>query len=112
MEMGESLEAAAQRETFEETGAQVKLGLLHSVYSVVHVNQVIVHFLAEMESPYFRPTAESPEIAFFSPEHIPWSELAFTSNAFSLEKFQERLRNPTERVYIGTYLSTEKDPGW
>ncbi len=87
MELHETAEEGAKRETREETHAEVEIVRLHSVYSVVHVNQVMLHFLAEIITDDFQINDESSEIRLFSPEQIPWEELAFSSNRFALEKY-------------------------
>jgi ADP-ribose pyrophosphatase YjhB (NUDIX family) len=46
MELGESTSAGAQRETFEEAGAQVQMGPLYSLLNVPHAEQVHLFYLA------------------------------------------------------------------
>ncbi len=102
LENGETVEAGALRETREETGAEVKILRLHSVYNLVRVNQVFLHFLAEMQSPAFYTTAESSEVKLFPLSAIPWQDIAFDSNTFALTSFLENRHNPAEKVFIGT----------
>lgn len=76
MEMGESVEQAAIRETREELNMQVKLGPLLNVYSRPGAPSVLVAFLAEALS---QPSlsAEALEYDLFAPNAIPWDDLAF-----------------------------------
>src|SRR5690606_31250389 len=53
MENGESVQAAAAREAIEEALAQVEIGSLLAVVSVVHANQVHIMFRARLVNPTF-----------------------------------------------------------
>ncbi|MDZ7849098.1 MAG: hypothetical protein U5L96_21570 [Owenweeksia sp.] len=64
-------------------------------------------FKAKMRSDYFHLTPERTEIAFFSPEDIPWKELAFSSNSFAIKKFMENDRLDTT-THIGSYFKKNK----
>ncbi len=102
LENEETIEEGAMREVLEETGAQVKLGHLHTVYNLPHANQVYLIFTASMLNPHFHLTEESTVIEFFTKEEIPWHEIAFSSNTFALQRFFEA--NLDERkTYLGTY---------
>jgi len=79
MENNESTAEGALRETREEANAEVKISHLYTLTSIVHVNQVQMLYLAYMDKPEFSPTHESLEVALFSEEEIPWSELAFST---------------------------------
>ena len=50
LENGETVEAGAMRETLEEAEAKVDLERLYAVYSIPHINQVYMVFLAELLS--------------------------------------------------------------
>lgn len=103
MENGETVEQGAQRETLEETNASVDIIRLHSVYNIPHVNQVYLHFLANMEEPYFTETSESLEVKLFTPSEIPWDEIAFSSTTFSLQKYFEYKETQYPPVHIGEF---------
>lgn len=104
LENGETAEAGALRETWEEAFAQPKIIRLHCVYSLPHVNQVYLHFLAELTEPAFSVAPESLEVALFSEEEVPWKEIAFTSTEFALRKYFEHRHNPDfHGVHMGQW---------
>lgn len=99
MENGETLQAGAAREVLEETGAEVIIERLHTIYNITHVNQVYFLFLARLEQPIFEARDETLAVRLFELEEIPWSELAFYSNIFALKQY---IANPTyEGVHYG-----------
>lgn len=103
LENEETVQEGALREVFEETGATVKLGHLHTVYNLPHANQVYLIFLAQMVGNEYYTTTESTEIRFFAPSEIPWEEIAFSSNAFAIKKFLEG-KMGDQYTYMGSYF--------
>lgn len=87
MEMGESVEEAATRETLEELNLPISLGSLLGVYSRRHMTNVHVIYLA---APLGKPSPgrESLEIGLFAPEEIPWDDLAFWTTQQALRDWQ------------------------
>jgi ADP-ribose pyrophosphatase YjhB (NUDIX family) len=83
MEMGETVEEAAARETREELNLRIALGPLVGVYSRAEVSTVHIVFCATAAS---EPTGgkETLEFALFRPDEIPWDELAFWSTHAAL----------------------------
>ncbi|MFO7306353.1 MAG: NUDIX hydrolase [Gammaproteobacteria bacterium] len=100
MENGESVQAAAAREAIEEALAQVEIGSLLAVVSVVHANQVHIMFRARLVNPTFGVGPESLETALYEEHEIPWSEIAFLSVEFALRRYLEDRREGRERVHI------------
>ncbi len=88
MEIDETAEQAAVRETLEETGVEVRLGAHLGTYtyaeSLFGGSIVIIVYRAEIISGTPHTTEEVSEIRFLAPEEIPWDELAFRSNTDSL----------------------------
>jgi ADP-ribose pyrophosphatase YjhB (NUDIX family) len=103
LENGESLIEGAGREAFEETNAKVKIGKLISIFTIPTINQVMIHFAAELESDDFSTTEESSELALYAPEELPWDELAFNSNDFALKAYLEFVDKKESRVKMFTY---------
>ena len=104
MENDESADGGAAREVFEETGATVNILHLHTVYSVVPVNQVHLHYLAQLTDLNYHLTPESIDIQMLTESEIPWHEIAFASTRFALKKyFEYRKTNPTV-THLGTLV--------
>jgi ADP-ribose pyrophosphatase YjhB (NUDIX family) len=77
LELGETTEAGALRETDEEAGARVELQGLFSVLNVVRVGQVHLFYRARLLDTAFAPGPESIEARLFAEAEVPWDELAF-----------------------------------
>ena len=77
LELGETTEQGALRETAEEAGARVTLQGLFSVLNVVRVGQVHLFYRAELRDTDFAPGSESLEVRLFDEHEMPWDELAF-----------------------------------
>lgn len=77
LELGETTEEGALRETAEEAGARATLQGLFSMLNVVRVGQVHLFYRAELHDIDFAPGEESLEAALFEEHEIPWDELAF-----------------------------------
>lgn len=83
VDLGESVEQAAHRETDEEIGISIELGPLVGVYSNGAERVVLIVFRAHaLGRP--RTTPEAVEVRPFSPSDIPWDELAFWSTGRAL----------------------------
>lgn len=83
VDLGESVEEAAHRETLEEMGIEVELGQIVGVYSRADQRVVLIVYAARpLGTP--RPCDEAPEVRAFSPDEIPWDELAFWSDESAL----------------------------
>lgn len=87
MELGESSDEGAARETREEAGANFELGGLFNVLDIPHVDQIHIFYLAHLTDTRFDPGPESLEAHLFDEADIPWDELAFRSISTTLEQF-------------------------
>jgi len=92
VELGETVEEAACRETHEETCLEVKLGRLLNVYSRRQAGVVVVAYLAEPVGGEMRPGSETLAVALFSPEEIPWDNLAFPTTVWALRDWLRAVR--------------------
>ena len=107
LENGETVEAGALREIYEESLVKPKIIKPHVIYNLPGVDQVYIHFLCEMDKPKFGITPESSEVKLFSPDDIPWDDIAFHSTRFAIEKYLEH--GPEfQGVHVGTYQGNEK----
>ncbi len=87
MENGETMQAAAARECYEEAEARVEIGSLLAVVNVTHAGQVHVMFRAKLIAPEFAPGTESLEVGLYDEAGIPWDRLAFPSGEFTLRRY-------------------------
>jgi len=87
LEMGETLEGGAFRETVEESGAKIKITRLHAVYNIPRISQIYFFYLAEMEDASLDIGPETLEAALFKPEDIPYQEMAFPSSTFAIKQY-------------------------
>lgn len=110
LENGETLEQGALRETVEEAGAEVSLGRLFAVFSLPHVSQVYLTFLADLKNLDFRPGVESLEVRLVRKDEVPWDRIAFRAIEFFLERYF-LLESLDEGVHQGSWVRT-KDAPW
>jgi ADP-ribose pyrophosphatase YjhB (NUDIX family) len=83
VDLGESVEEAARRETDEELGIAIELGRLVGVYSRAEDRVVLIVFLARaLGEPHTTP--EATEVRPFAKTELPWDELAFWSTKQAL----------------------------
>jgi ADP-ribose pyrophosphatase YjhB (NUDIX family) len=87
MEMGETTEQGAARETTEEAGAVFEIQALYTVLSVVRVGQIHLFFRARLLHPEFSPGPETIEAKLFAEHEILWNELAFRTVHVTLQHY-------------------------
>ena len=87
LEMDETTEQGAVRETWEETGARVDIERLLGVYNMPQINQIYFIYLANMRSADFELTPESTEIRLVEPKDIPWHQMAFKVMSLALRQY-------------------------
>lgn len=89
MENGETAAEGAAREAMEEANARVEITDLYTVYSIPHISQVYMMFLAKLVDPDVSAGVESLEVKLVTAEEIPWDELAFTMVRRTLRHYLE-----------------------
>ncbi len=89
LELGETPEEGARREAWEEARAQLELTGLLAVYSVARIGQVQLMYRARLAAPGFSAGPESAEVQLFGWDEIPWTELAFPTVRWALERYRE-----------------------
>jgi ADP-ribose pyrophosphatase YjhB (NUDIX family) len=77
LENEESSLEGAIRECSEEANTVVRDPYLYAIFDIPQINQIYIFYRAEMPEAIFSPSTESSDVALFSEEDIPWSELAF-----------------------------------
>ncbi len=101
MELGESTEQAAARETWEEANADVEITDLYAVFTLIRVNQVYVVFRGRMRTLDHGVGSESSEVRLVDPERIPWDELAFPVVHEVLQRYTQDRTNGPFGVHFG-----------
>jgi ADP-ribose pyrophosphatase YjhB (NUDIX family) len=95
LEVGETAEDGARRETLEETGLEVVPGRLVGVYSRPQVGIVLVAYAGESRSrDAIVGDAESSDVRWFAAGSIPWDALAFETTEAALRDWLRQRGNP------------------
>ena len=102
MEVGETLQQAAARESMEEALADVAVGGPCAIVHVLHAEQVHVMFRATLASPRFGVGPESLEAILCEEREIPWPEIAFKSVEFALRRWLEDRAAGREELHFHT----------
>ncbi len=87
VDRGEVVSAAAIREAREESGLEIRLEGLVSIYSYPERPPVIIVYAAAAIGGVLGHDEESLEIRTFSEAEIPWDELAFRSTREALRDY-------------------------
>jgi ADP-ribose pyrophosphatase YjhB (NUDIX family) len=87
MELNETTNEGAARETVEEAGAEFEMQGLFSLVNVSRVGQVHLFYRAQLTSDQFAPGHETIEARLFLESEIPWDEIAFRTTRVTLESF-------------------------
>ncbi len=93
LEIDETVNEGAVRETLEEIGLVVEPGEIVGLYSRIEAAVVVLAFEARVVGGTPRTTAEALEVRAFRPEAIPWREIAFRTTTWALRDWL-RLRHP------------------
>ncbi len=101
MELGETAEQGATRETVEEAGAHIELEGLFSMLNVVRVGQVHLFYRARMLDDHLDPGPETIEARLFAEAEVPWDEIAFRTTKRTLEHFFEDRAAGAFRIHFG-----------
>jgi ADP-ribose pyrophosphatase YjhB (NUDIX family) len=102
LEIDETAQEGAIRETLEETSLIVELTSLLGVYSRPHAAVAVICWEARVVGGEAKPTAESLEVRAWAPDRIPWPHLAFQTTAWALEDWL-RLRHPDQQAAPAGY---------
>jgi len=94
VDRGETIEAAALRETREEVKVEVELDELINVYSYEHTPVVVLVYAAQVIGGEPEAADECLEVRGYEPGKIPWDDLAFTSTRDALRDYIRRYLCP------------------
>lgn len=103
MELSETCEQGAVRETWEEAAAKVSVRSLLSVLDVPHTSQVHMFYLADLIDGTYAAGTESLEVELFAPEDIPWDNIAFKTVTKTLKHYLSSTENPLQLTGVVTY---------
>ena len=87
VDWGEPVDAAAIRETYEETGLRVELGGIIGVYSYPGAPVAVVVYRARVLGGTITVCHECDQVEWVAPDAIPWADLAFPSTTAALRDF-------------------------
>ncbi len=93
LEVDETINQAAIRETFEETGLIVEPGEIVGLYSRLEAAVVAIVFEARIVGGTARTSPEALEVRAFAPAAIPWSGIELTTSRWALRDWI-RSRHP------------------
>ncbi len=102
MEIGESTEQAAVRETKEEAQTDVTITDLYAVLSLPHIGQVYLVFRGQMLSPSYEAGLESLEVKLFPLSAIPWDEIAFPVVREALRRYVDDALRGQFQLYLAS----------
>lgn len=86
-EQGETAEAGAKRELYEEARVTVEFLEPYAFYDIPHISQVYLIFRGPLKDHNFRAGHESLEVLLFKENEIPWDDLAFTVVRKALRRY-------------------------
>jgi ADP-ribose pyrophosphatase YjhB (NUDIX family) len=101
MEIDETLEECAAREAHEETGVHVKVVDLVGVYSrpgAPGPGIVSIVFRGSVGTPRAEPGREALQTRWFSPDEIPWDDLAYDTTRWALSAWLESSQGPADKT--------------
>lgn len=111
LENGETVEAGAARETWEEANARVDIVGLYTVFSLPHISQIYLFYRGELVDGSYAPGVESQQVELFNKASIPWDNLAFPVVQQTLEHyFDDRARNEYPVHTSDIIFSRDKPP--
>jgi 8-oxo-dGTP diphosphatase len=90
VDVGEKVEDAVVRETFEEANLRVRVLRLLNVHSYRHSRTVVLSFLTEYLSGELAAGDEELEAQVFTREQIPWENIAFSSSRDAVTEYWQR----------------------
>jgi 8-oxo-dGTP diphosphatase len=94
VDLGETPERCAIRETLEEVGMTVRAPELLGIYADRHVPApiIVVTYVTKPGAEPPRVTPEATEVRYFGVGEIPWKELAFDTTIQAMEAWVASIR--------------------
>ncbi len=89
MELGETSTEGARREAWEEARARLEIDALLAVYNIPRISQVQLIYRGSLTTPEIAAGSESQEVGLFDWADIPWTDIAFPSVHWALNRYRE-----------------------
>ena len=96
LEVDETVNQAAIRETLEETGLLIEPGDIIGLYTRLEAAVVTIAFEARIVGGAAIVTPEALEVRTFAPEDIPWEGIAFNTTIWALRDWLALRRSELE----------------
>lgn len=87
VELGERVEAAAEREVFEECGVEIRPQRIVGLYSYHDSVPAIAVYAADVVGGSPEPRDETLDVKSFARDELPWRDLAFPSTEHALKDY-------------------------
>lgn len=110
LENGETTQAGAERETWEEARARVAIDDLYTIFSLPHISQVYMFYRAQLIDGKYDVGSETTEVGLFDEENVPWSSLAFPVVRDTLEHYFRDRANNEFRVHARDIIVDGRQP--
>ncbi len=101
LEIGETVQDGAERETLEEAGAKVEGLEPYALYNLKFVGQIYLIFRSRLTDGSFRAGHESLAVRLFAEHEIPWDDIAFTVISKILRRYFTDAANGRFNFHIG-----------
>lgn len=105
LEIGETVQDGAKRETLEEAGARVGSLKPYGLYNLSFIGQIYLIFLSRLKDQNFRAGHESLAVRLFAEREIPWDEMAFPVISKVLRRYFTDTANGRFSFHIGDITS-------
>lgn len=102
MERGESVEEAAYREVWEETGIHTNILSPYSIFSVPPTNELYIIYRARLLSWEQEPGHETMAVKWFWPDEVPWEEIFYPAIRQILERYIAENAGGSYGIYTGS----------
>ncbi|WP_029655026.1 NUDIX hydrolase [Marinobacter daepoensis] len=102
MERCESVEEAARREVWEETGIDAEVTTPYSIFSVPPTNELYIIYRARVVTWEDAPGPETRAVNWFKPQDIPWDLIFYPAIRQILERYIAERDGGTYGIYTGS----------
>ena len=101
LEIGETVQDGAMRETLEEAGATVEDLTPYALYNLGFIGQIYLIFLSRLTDGTFCAGHESITVRLFAEHEIPWDDMAFPVISKILRQYCKDVPSGRFKFHIG-----------